>query len=110
MPPPASRLKLPKGASGRDYVLISLKVGGQAFDFMVDSGLTAELITPRLRQQLGIPASKQTLAAGLGAGGVISGAELVQLKGTDAGGALCVHYECRQAYAHWDLLACPECL
>ena len=47
------RLRLPKGTAGRDYVLIQLRVRGKGpVDFMVDSGLTAELITPHLRQQV----------------------------------------------------------
>lgn len=36
---------------GRDYVLLQLKLGGKGpFDFVVDTGLTAEMITPHLRQ------------------------------------------------------------
>lgn len=42
---------------GRDYVLVQLSVRGKGpFDFMVDTGLTAELITPHLRK-VGAPAS-----------------------------------------------------
>lgn len=48
---PAPRLRLPKGTVGRDYVLLQLKLGGKGpFDFVVDTGLTAEMITPHLRQ------------------------------------------------------------
>lgn len=48
---PLCRLRLPKGTVGRDYVLLQLKLGGQGpFDFVVDTGLTAELITPHLKQ------------------------------------------------------------
>lgn len=39
---------------GRDYVLLQLKLGGKGeFDFVVDTGLTAELITPHLKQVRG---------------------------------------------------------
>lgn len=48
----------------------------------VDTGLTAELITPHLRQALGIPPSKAKLAGGLGAGGAAAQmADLVELNG-----------------------------
>ena len=47
----------------------------------VDSGLTAELITPHLRGELGIASSNRRLETGLGAGGSVSGAELVTLQG-----------------------------
>lgn len=48
------RLRLPKGTVGRDYVLLQLKLGGKGpFDFVVDTGLTAELITPHLKQVRG---------------------------------------------------------
>lgn len=51
---PMRRLKLPAGTFGRDYVLLQLRVKGEGpFDFMVDTGLTAELITPHLRQVCG---------------------------------------------------------
>jgi hypothetical protein len=51
---PMRRLRLPKGTVGRDYVLLQLKLGGQGpFDFVVDTGLTAELITPHLKQVCG---------------------------------------------------------
>ncbi|KAF8058088.1 Prep [Scenedesmus sp. PABB004] len=66
---PMRRIRLPRGGVGRDYVVVQLTVAGQGpFDFMVDSGLTAEIITPALRQQLGIGGSRGKVA-GLGAGG-----------------------------------------
>eukprot|EP00877_Chromochloris_zofingiensis_P014880 jgi/Chrzof1/9646/Cz04g10250.t1 len=48
---------------------------------MVDSGLTAELITPQLRESLAIRGSSGRLTTGLGAGGAVAGGDLVQLKG-----------------------------
>jgi len=43
------RLKLPKTAVGREYVAIKLKIKDQGpFEFMIDSDLTTELITPHL--------------------------------------------------------------
>lgn len=45
---PMRRLRLPKGGLGREYVLIQVYVEGKGpYDFMLDSGLTTELITPR---------------------------------------------------------------
>ena len=42
------RLKLPRGGLGREYVIIQVYIGNDGpFDFMVDSGLTTEMITPR---------------------------------------------------------------
>lgn len=44
----SSRLRLPKGGMGREYIIIQLYIEGKGpYDFMVDSGLTTELITPR---------------------------------------------------------------
>eukprot|EP00878_Enallax_costatus_P026920 GHUV01028932.1.p1 GENE.GHUV01028932.1~~GHUV01028932.1.p1 ORF type:complete len:220 (-),score=61.96 GHUV01028932.1:1024-1683(-) len=48
---------------------------------MVDSGLTAEIITPELQQHLGIRTSNRKIA-GLAAGGSSAAGDLVQLKGT----------------------------
>jgi hypothetical protein len=45
---------------------------------MLDSGLTAELITPELRQHLGIKGSKGKVA-GLAAGGASAAGDLVSL-------------------------------
>lgn len=51
------------GGVGRDYLLAQLKIKGKGpFDFMVDSGLTAELITPHLQQMLGISGFGQKVA------------------------------------------------
>lgn len=45
---PMKRLKLPRGGLGREYVIIQVYIGNDGpFDFMVDSGLTTEMITPR---------------------------------------------------------------
>jgi hypothetical protein len=66
---PIIRIRLPKGGFGREYVAIPLKIQGQGpFDFMIDTGLTTEFITPHLQHVLAIRdegASKiQALAAG----------------------------------------------
>ena len=45
---PMRRLRLPKDGMGREYVIIQLYIQGKGpYDFMVDSGLTTELVTPR---------------------------------------------------------------
>ena len=78
---PMERLKLPKGAFGKDYILVKVMVQGKGpFDFMVDTGLTSELITPHLQQELGIKKGK-TIIAGMGAGGAVQGSDLVELEG-----------------------------
>jgi hypothetical protein len=75
------RLKLPKGAFGKDYFLVKVMVQGKGpFDFMVDTGLTSELITPHLQRVLGIKKGN-TIVAGMGAGGAVQGSDLVQLEG-----------------------------
>jgi hypothetical protein len=52
---PMVRLSLPQGGFGREYVALKLKIKGEGpFDFMVDTGLTTEFITPHLQQTLGI--------------------------------------------------------
>lgn len=81
---PMIRLRLPMLGFGREYVAIQLKVNGQGpFDFMIDSGLTTEMITPHLQKVLNIDVGK-TKIEGLAAGGATSNS-LVELKGA----ALC---------------------
>ena len=76
---PMIRLKLPQAGLGREYVAIKLKIDGKGpFDFMVDSGLTTELITPHLQQSLGIAAGNEKLA-GLAAGGGTVANSLIDL-------------------------------
>lgn len=77
---PMVRLKLPNGGLGREYVALKLKIQGKGpFEFMVDSGLTTELITPHLQNSLGIATGKNTIA-GLAAGGS-SQQSIVDLRG-----------------------------
>ena len=77
---PMTRLKLPPEAVGRDYLLVQLTISGQGpFDFMVDSGLTAELITPHLQQSLSIKEDSKQEITGLGAGGKAAPGKLVEL-------------------------------
>lgn len=74
------RLRLPKAALGREYVGLQLKINGKGpFDFMVDTGLTTEMISPHLEHLLGIEEGN-TKIHGLGAGGSTSNS-LVPLKG-----------------------------
>jgi predicted aspartyl protease len=78
---PMVRLKLPRAGFGREYVAIKLKINGQGpFDFMVDSGLTTELITPHLQETLGIQRGSKTIA-GLAAGGDTAINSIVELDG-----------------------------
>ena len=79
---PMIRLQLPPQAFGREYVVVQLKVNGQGpFEFMVDSGLTTEMITPHLKETLGItPKRGGGVVRGLSAGGDSSEA-LIELDG-----------------------------
>ncbi|KAL3926290.1 MAG: hypothetical protein SGARI_005656, partial [Bacillariaceae sp.] len=78
---PMVRLKLPRGGFGREYVALKLNVqGGGPYDFMVDSGLTLEMITPHLQGILGIQDGKNRLS-GLAAGGSTTSNPLVPLTG-----------------------------
>lgn len=77
---PMIRLKLPQAALGREYVALQLTIEGKGpFDFMVDTGLTTEMITPHLLASLGM-SEGNTKIRGLGAGGSTSNA-LVPLQG-----------------------------
>ena len=66
---PLRRLRLPKGSFGRDYVIIQLKINdkGPLF-FMVDTGLSIEMMSPHLVESLGISNIGSKLE-GLAAGG-----------------------------------------
>ncbi|KAG7355088.1 aspartyl protease [Nitzschia inconspicua] len=80
------RLKLPQGGFGREYVALKLKVKGSGpYDFMVDSGLTLEMITPHLQKMLGIHEGKNRLS-GLAAGGSTVSNALVPLTGAAIAG------------------------
>ena len=66
---PMIRLRLPKGGFGREYIALKMKIKGQGpFDFMVDSGLTTELITPHLQGILGIQEGLNRLSTIAGGG------------------------------------------
>ena len=78
---PMIRLRLPKGGFGREYIALKLRVQGQGpFDFMIDSGLTTELITPHLQGVLGIKEGRNRLS-GLAAGGQTTSNAFVELTG-----------------------------
>lgn len=66
---------------GREYVALKLKIKGQGpFDFMVDTGLTTEFITPHLRQVLDIHKNAaSSKIRGLAAGGSTIANDLVEL-------------------------------
>ena len=77
---PMIRLKLPKNGLGREYVVVQLNIDGKGpFDFMVDSGLTTEMITPHLKDILHI-ATGSSKIRGLAAGGAGKENPLVELK------------------------------
>jgi hypothetical protein len=66
---PMIRLRLPQAALGREYVALKLTIEEKGpYEFMVDTGLTTEMITPHLVQSLGIAETKNKVK-GLAAGG-----------------------------------------
>ena len=69
---PMIRLRLPKGGFGREYIALKMKIQDQGpFDFMIDSGLTTELISPHLQATLGIQSGTNQLR------GIAGGGEMV---------------------------------
>mmetsp|Transcript_31703 Transcript_31703/g.67186 ORF Transcript_31703/g.67186 Transcript_31703/m.67186 type:complete len:458 (-) Transcript_31703:143-1516(-) len=77
---PMKKLRLPKGGLGREYIIIQLYIKGKGpFDFMVDSGLTTELITPHLQQVLDLNKSSGVTKQGLSAGSISQTQSLVEL-------------------------------
>lgn len=77
---PMIRLKLPDSSLGREYVAIKLKIQGKGpYDFIVDSGLTTELITPHLQQTLGLKVGGDKVS-GLAAGGSTTSSSIVTLE------------------------------
>ena len=96
-----SRLKLPKGGMGREYVVIQLYIQNTGpYDFMVDSGLTTELITPHLQQALHLPNTGVT-NQGLSAGRTDQTQSLVELKDV----SLCCSGDSRERFALPNLTA-----
>jgi hypothetical protein len=80
------RLKLPRGGFGREYVALKVKVNERGpYDFMVDSGLTLEMISPHLQKILGLQEGKRRLS-GLAAGGSTTSNALVPLYGAAIAG------------------------
>lgn len=76
---PMIRLRLPKGGFGREYLALKMKIKGQGpFEFMVDSGLTTELITPHLQGILGIQEGRNRLS-GIAGGGQTASNPFVEL-------------------------------
>jgi len=86
---PMQRLKLPRFAVGREYVVVPLKIHGEGpFEFVLDTGLTIELITPHLVHTLKhasdggiIDTREPAVVEGLAAGGTTAKEKLVELSG-----------------------------
>mmetsp|Transcript_1249 Transcript_1249/g.2468 ORF Transcript_1249/g.2468 Transcript_1249/m.2468 type:complete len:462 (-) Transcript_1249:326-1711(-) len=74
---PMIRLKLPRGGFGREFIALDVMIGDNnagPYTFMVDTGLTTEMITPHLQQELMSEAtnkksSKPMTIQGMAAGG-----------------------------------------
>lgn len=86
---PMQRLKLPRFAVGREYVVVPLKIHGEGpFEFVLDTGLTIELITPHLVHTLKhasgagiVDTKKPAVVEGLAAGGTTAKEKLVEFSG-----------------------------
>ena len=78
---PMIRFRIP-GSGSVSYVGVQVCVQGQEkpVEFMIDTGLTLEMMTPHLRDQLGLK-SERTALQGLSAGGTSAGTNLVTWKG-----------------------------
>ena len=75
------RIRLPKEGFGREYLAIPFKVEGKGpYFFMIDTGLTTEIITPHLQQILNIQQERGPEIRGFSAGGA-SVNKLVELRG-----------------------------
>eukprot|EP00798_Chlamydomonas_sp_ICE-L_P026402 gene26402-17499_t len=72
-------LKIPQGSVGPDYIAIKVTIGGKGpYEFMVDSGLTFQIISPHLAKELGtLPSMGQV--DGYGAGGSTPNLNVVKL-------------------------------
>lgn len=78
---PMIRLKLPQEGFGREYVVIQLMIQKQGpYDFMVDSGLSTEMITPHLQQELHLESAVSGFQ-GIVAGGNTASTKTTQLDG-----------------------------
>jgi len=85
---PMIRIRLPWGGGvGREYVALRLKINGQGpFEFMLDTGLTTEFITPHLQNTLGLRSGSSSTSSarrirGLAAGGETKETDLIELRG-----------------------------
>lgn len=76
------KIKLPMMAVGKESVIIPVKVNGQGpFNFMLDTGLTAQMISPRLKKMIHSKTDPSSTAEGLAAGGSTGKVDLVNLSG-----------------------------
>jgi hypothetical protein len=75
------RVSIPTNGLGKAYVAIPLCLPGQEkpVEFMLDTGLTLELMTPHLRDKLGL-SSQASKLRGLAAGGKSSASDMVTFR------------------------------
>jgi Aspartyl protease len=80
---PMIRLKLPSNGLGRDYIATKICLSGdktsQPVEFMIDTGLSLEMITPHLRDELGLRSIRTRLQGLTAAGANQGGTEMVDL-------------------------------
>jgi hypothetical protein len=77
---PMIRLRLPGNALGEGFVVIPICINGESYEFMLDTGLTLELMTPNLQKKLNLKADRSGMTA-LTAAGSSSGTSIVTLRG-----------------------------
>jgi Aspartyl protease len=80
---PMIRLKLPSNGLGRDYIATKICLSGdktsQPVEFMIDTGLSLEMITPHLRDELGLRSIRTRLQGLTATGANQGGTEIVDL-------------------------------
>ena len=80
------KIKLPMMAVGQESVTMSVNVNGEGpFHFMLDTGLTAQMISPQLKKRLHLENKKFDHPEGLAAGGSTGKVDLVNLSGLSLG-------------------------
>lgn len=81
---PMIRIQLPNNGYGREYIAMPVYINGQGpYDFMLDTGLTTEFITPHLEKEVvmkNLDDSRSFSVQGIAAAGT-STQRLVDLKG-----------------------------
>lgn len=78
---PLQKVRLPQGGVGGDFLTIPIMIGNKGpYIFMVDTGLTLELVSPHLQKQVGLSPQSVPGVQSFGAGGSSESTNMAQLK------------------------------